>query len=184
MDKNKNIEFDEKINHPVLRVIDELGVCLGDLTRDKALETARDKKLNLVVIVPNAPVPVAKLCLIDKYLFKLKKEQKAQQRKTIQNSAKKQIKMGIRIDPHDLETKMRQAESFIKDNIMVSFFIKFRRKELPLVNQGIELLKKTADKLSDIAIITKDVSMTNNTATLSIRPKGKNSTTKSKEEEN
>ena len=90
----------------------------------------------------------------------------------------KEIKLGLKIDFGDLQTKMKHAEKFLKEGNKVRFFMRFKRKELPEAQKGIELLKTVASKLRNVQI-EKDVSMEKNVARLTIKPiKQTNETTK------
>ncbi|MFN9111357.1 MAG: translation initiation factor IF-3 [Bacteroidota bacterium] len=171
MDK-KSVEYNENIKSSILKVISEDGKLLGELSKKDALKIAEEKEMDLVVFVQTAQPPVAKLCYLDKYLFEKNKKEKLIKKNTKQIELKK-IKIGLKIDYNDLNTKMKQAKKFIEEGNMVCFFMKFRRKELVNAQTGLNVLQKSADSLADIAQITKEVSLEKNTASLTLKPIGK-----------
>lgn len=65
----------ERIRSAELRVSID-GEQLGIMSKDEALQLARSKKLDLVLIVPKADPPVAKIISLNKYNYELKKREK------------------------------------------------------------------------------------------------------------
>jgi len=167
----KSVEYNEKIKSDILRVIDENGNLVGDLSKADALKLAEEKELDIVVYSASATPPVAKLCLLDKYLFNLSKKEKQIKKNTKQMELKK-LKIGVNIDVNDCNTKLKQAKKFIDEGNMVSFFMRFKKKEMPKTEAGIKLLYDMASKLGNVEV-TKDVSMEKNVATLTIKPGSK-----------
>ena len=79
MDKNKStLKINEYITTNELRIIGNNGEALGIMSNSDAQQLARDEDLDLVLIVPDAKPPVARVVSINKYNYELKKRQKAQ----------------------------------------------------------------------------------------------------------
>jgi translation initiation factor IF-3 len=168
MDK-KSIEYNEKIKSNIIKLIDENGQMIGEITKAEALKIAEERELDVVICAATAVPPVAKLCHLDKYIFEQTKKEKENKKNNKQMEFKK-IKIGIHIDQNDLKTKLRQAEAFLEDRNQVTFFMRFKRKDFPNAEKGMEILKQAAMKLENVGQISKEVSMEKNVASLILQP--------------
>lgn len=128
--RNSDIISNNKITSPELRVIDSEGEPIGIMSRENALRRAENSELDLVLIVPNAEPPVAKIVSLNKYNYELKKREK-QQAKNARASAieVKEVKFRPGIGEHDLKIKMRQAQKFIDKGAKVKITIQMRGRE-------------------------------------------------------
>lgn len=128
--RNSDIISNNKITSPELRVIDSEGEPIGIMSRENALRRAENSELDLVLIVPNAQPPVAKIVSLNKYNYELKKREK-QQAKNARASAieVKEVKFRPGIGEHDLKIKMRQAQKFIDKGAKVKITIQMRGRE-------------------------------------------------------
>lgn len=121
--------INNQITATELRVIDAEGNNLGVLKREVALEKAVKQGLDLIEIAPGAMPPVAKIMSFDKFRYLKEKEEKKQQ----QAQKIKELKH-VRITPraalNDLQIKIRQAETFLKDGhrVEVNLFLRGREK--------------------------------------------------------
>jgi len=128
--RNSDIISNNNIDYPELRVIDSEGEPIGIMSRDNALRRAENAGLDLVLIVPNAKPPVAKIISLNKYNYELKKREK-QQAKNARASAieVKEVKFRPGIGEHDLQIKMKQAQKFIDKGSKVKITIQMRGRE-------------------------------------------------------
>lgn len=111
-----------------MRLIDEEDNQLGEKSLDEALKIAEEHGLDLVEVAPKAAPPVCKLMDYGKYLYRQRKIE--QKHKKMQKQAEmKGIRMSLRIDQHDLETKIRQARGFLGDRNSVKVQLQFRGRE-------------------------------------------------------
>lgn len=120
--------MNEQIKIPKVRVIDENGKNLGILDISKALELAKDKGLDLVEISANTKPPVCKITDYGKYQYsqeKRERKQKAKQKK----SELKGVRIGFTTSSHDLETKIKQAEKFLKAGHKVRIEMRLKGRE-------------------------------------------------------
>jgi translation initiation factor IF-3 len=162
---NKIIEYNEKIKSDILRLIDNNGEFLGIFDKKICLAKADEYELDLILIAPKADPPVAKLGDFQKYKFDLNKKEKLN-KKNAKIISLKQIKIGVTIDKHDLENKIKSARKFIEGGDKVSFFMRFRRKQIPLIDSGLKKLNEIANTLSDIAKIDSPAAITGVVATM------------------
>lgn len=94
-------------------LIDENGKPRGKVSYDQAMLIASEKKLDLMLVAPDANPPVAKLIDYSKEIYKLQKKIKKQKAKQ-KNLEIKDITFGIKTQKHDLETKARKAKNFLE----------------------------------------------------------------------
>jgi len=136
--------FNEFIQSPKVRVIDENGENLGVMYTREAIEQAAEVGLDLVEVSPNADPPVAKFLDVGK--FKYEAQKKANQaRKTQKTQEIKEIKMRPNIDDHDYDVKMRAIHKFIGEGDKVKVTLRFRGRELAHGELGMKLLQRVQD---------------------------------------
>lgn len=115
---------------------------------------AFEKKLDLVLVAPNAEPPVCKIMNYGKYKFEqAKKEKEARKKQKVLET--KEIRVTPNIEQHDFEFKSKNARKFLEDGNKVKITVKFRGRELNYVKLGEEALNKFIEDLSDIASLEK-----------------------------
>lgn len=139
--------MNERIRVPEVRVIDENGENLGVLATDKAIAIAKERKLDLVEVAPQASPPVCKIVDFGKYYYQQEKRERKQQHR----SKLKEIKLTIKIGEHDLQTKLNRVREFLSNGDMVRISIFFRGREIIHATKGHELLRRVEEEVKDIA---------------------------------
>jgi len=131
MDKNKStLIINEQITSSELRIIGNNGEALGVMSNADAQHIAINENLDLVLIVPDASPPVARVVSVNKYNYELKKRQKAQAKSARANAIEvKEVKFRPGIGIHDLQIKMRQAQKFIDNGSKVKITIQMKGRE-------------------------------------------------------
>ena len=115
---------------------------------------AFEKKLDLVLVAPNAEPPVCKIMNYGKYKFEqAKKEKEARKKQKVLET--KEIRVTPNIEQHDFEFKSKNARKFLEDGNKVKITVKFRGREINYVKLGEEALDKFVEDLSDIASLEK-----------------------------
>lgn len=115
-----------QIRSPEVRLIDSTGQQLGIMPIAKAMSLAKAQQTDLIEIAATDQPPVCKLIDRGRYLYEINKrasEHKKHQPKT------KEIQISANIDPHDLETKGRQAREFLIAHDSVRVIMKLRGRE-------------------------------------------------------
>ncbi|KGF74027.1 translation initiation factor IF-3 [Neosynechococcus sphagnicola sy1] len=141
---NGNIRF------PKVRVIDTEGGQLGIMPPREAQRLAEEKELDLVLISDKADPPVCRITDYGKYKFE--QEKKAREAKKKQHTADvKEVKMRYKIEEHDYNVRINQAERFLKAGDKVKATITFRGREVQHSDLAEELLKRMATDLKDLA---------------------------------
>ena len=142
--------FNQFIQSPQVRVIDDQGENLGVLRTEEAIERAAAVGLDLVEVSPNADPPVAKFLDVGKFKYEAQKKANAQ-RKTQKTQDIKEIKMRPNIDDHDYMVKMKKVHSFIEDGDKVKITLRFRGRELSHQQLGMALLQRVQDDTKEDA---------------------------------
>lgn len=128
------------------------GSQLGIFDVRDAQRVADDQGLDLVEIAPNGDPPVCRV--MDYKKFKYDQEIKAKQaRKKQQKVEIKEMKFRPKIDVGDYNTKKNHILRFLKAGAKVKVTVMFRGREMAHPEQGIAVLEKLADDLTDLAVI-------------------------------
>ena len=142
--------YDQFIQVPKVRVIDDEGENLGVMHTREAVERAQDKGLNLVEVSPNADPPVCKFLDVGKYRYEAQKKANAA-RKTQKTQDIKEVKMRPNIDTHDYDVKMKNVNKFIENGDKVKVTLRFRGREMAHQHLGMDLLKRVQGDVEEIA---------------------------------
>jgi len=142
--------YDNLIQVPKVRVIDDEGENLGVMYTREAMEQANDKGLNLVEVSPGADPPVCKFLDVGKYRYEAQKKANAA-RKTQKTQDIKEVKMRPNIDTHDYDVKMRNVNKFIDNGDKVKVTLRFRGREMAHQHLGMDLLKRVQEDVEETA---------------------------------
>ena len=143
-------KINEKIRFPQIRVIDTDGAQLGVLSPDEALAIAEEKGFDLVLISETADPPVCKIMDYGKYKYEQDKKLKEAKKKQ-HNADVKEVKMRYKIEEHDYNVRVKNAERFLKSGDKVKATISFRGREIQHADLAEELLKRMATDLEQFA---------------------------------
>lgn len=146
----QELPINEQIRAKEVQVIDEEGNKNGPISLREALDIAYEKKLDLVLVAPNAELPVCKMMNYGKYKFEQAKREK-EARKKQKTFELKEIRITPNIEQHDFEFKAKNARKFIEDGNKVKITVKFRGREMNYIKLGEETLNKFIEDLSDIS---------------------------------
>ena len=133
-------------------MIDEEGKQLGILSRNEALQIARDRELDLVEISPDAKPPVAKVVDWGKYNYQ-KTKQANKNKKTAKALEMKQMRFGLKIGDHDLDIKMGKVKKFLEAGHKVKITIFYRGRELAHKEIGFKLADRVIQDIFGDTII-------------------------------
>ncbi|MFD1713042.1 translation initiation factor IF-3 [Amnibacterium flavum] len=142
----------DRIRVPEVRLVGPAGEQVGVVSIDVALRLAREADLDLVEVAPNSRPPVAKI--MDYGKFKYETAQKAKEaRRNQTNTILKEVRFRLKIDTHDYETKRKRAEGFLKAGDKVKAMILFRGREQSRPEQGVRLLQRFAEDVSEFGTV-------------------------------
>ncbi len=164
--------INEEIKAEELRVIGSEGEQLGIMPRNEALALAEEKGLDLINISPNASPPVCKILDYGKYRYEIQKREKESKKKQKMIQVK-EIRLSTFIEDHDIQVKANTASKFLKEGDKVKVTLRFRGRERDCTNRGIEVMKKFAESLAEIASVEKEPKMEGRSLTMFLTPKTK-----------
>ena len=120
------------------------------MSRNDALDAAKDAGLDLVEISPNATPPVAKIVDWGKYQYQKMKEQQ-RNKKSARTSEIKQMRLGLKIGQNDLNIKLRKIRGFLSDGDKVKIQVVFRGREMAHQEIGMRQIERIKTDLAEFA---------------------------------
>ena len=163
-------KLNQQINSPSVRLIDSSGTMVGIRQLSEALGMARTKGLDLIEIAPQAKPPVCKILDFSKYCYEQEK-QRREARKKQKASCLKEMRFHLRIASHDLETKIKHVEEFLRKHDKVRVTVIFRGRENKHKDMGRELLSSIQQRLSSTATVEGSIQSQGNRMSLTVCPK-------------
>ncbi|TFV65690.1 UNVERIFIED_ORG: translation initiation factor IF-3 [Bacillus sp. AZ43] len=144
--------INDRIRVPEVRLVGPEGEQVGVVSIGEALRLAQDAELDLVEVAPMARPPVAKL--MDYGKFKYESAQKAREARRNQAlTVIKEMRLRLKIDPHDYETKKGHVERFLKGGDKVKITVMFRGREQSRPEMGYRLLQRLAADVSELGVV-------------------------------
>jgi len=148
----KDININEKIRVREVRLIDDSGKQLGVVATVEALRMAREQELDLVEVSPKTNPPVCKIMDYGKFKYQLaKKAHEAKKKQTVIQI--KEMKLGLKIEEHDLMFKIKHMKEFLNDGHKVKVIIMFKGREVLHIDMGEKLAQKIIESVKDIGAI-------------------------------
>ena len=163
-------ELNEDILDKEIRLIGAEGQQLGIMSSQEALKIADEQGLDLVKISPQAVPPVCKLMNYGKFRFEqLKKEKESKKNQKVVEV--KEIRMSPSIDTNDFNTKVKNAQKFLKDGNRVKVTVRFRGREMAHTSLGEQLLKQFGADCEELATVAKDAKLEGRNMSMFLSPK-------------
>jgi len=135
----KNWRINEEIRSGMLRVITDEGEQLGVISRQEALNNAKERGLDLIEIAPLAEPPVAKISDFGKFRYAEEKKLKKQKQKA-KVSEVKEIRFSPFIDSHDFNTRIKRVNEFLKEGNKARIVVVFKGRQMNSTQQGYDLI--------------------------------------------
>ena len=140
--------INDRIRVPEVRLVGPNGEQVGIVRLEDALRLAGEADLDLVEVAPGAHPPVARLMDYGKYKYEAAMKAR-EARKNQANTDLKEIRMNLKIDKHDYETKRGHIERFLSGGDKVKITIRFRGREQSRPEMGIKLLNRLAEDVAE-----------------------------------
>ncbi len=137
----KELEINEEIRDKEVRVIGADGSQMGIMSAEQALKLAEDANLDLVKIAPTAVPPVCRVMDYGKYRFEQQKKEK-ENKKNQKVVETKEVRLSINIDTNDFNTKVNQANKFLKNGDKVKVSIRYRGREMAHSKLGLDVMER------------------------------------------
>ena len=147
-------QINGNIRDKEVRVISDEGEQLGIMSAKEALALAEEKNLDLVKVAPQAKPPVCKIMDYGKFKFEQTKREK-EARKNQHTVELKEVRLSLKIDKHDFDTKVNQAIKFLKAGNKVKVSIRFRGREMAHPENGKVNMEKFAEAVSEYGTVEK-----------------------------
>ncbi len=166
---NRRIRINRFINVAQVRLISNDGTMVGVKPILEAQTLARTAGLDLVEIAPMANPPVCKIMDFSKYLYELDKQSR-ENRKKQKAGVLKEIRFNPRIAKHDLDTKIRHIEEFLKEQNKVRVTVVFHGRENQHRNLGEEILMHVKKTLEGVGVVEGRTQMMGNRMSIMLSP--------------
>lgn len=108
----------------------------------------------MVEVAPNADPPVCRIMDYGRLKYQAKKRSQGAKKKARTINIK-EIRLRPRIDDHDLAFKLNNIRKFLSRNDKVKITLMFRGRERAYMENGVEILKRVAEELSDVGVIDR-----------------------------
>lgn len=127
---------------------------LGIMRAGAAKDIADERRLDLVMITPNAQPPVCQIMDYGKYRFDAAKKAKDAQ-KNQKKTDIKEIRLSMTIDSGDLNTKAKQANKFLTDGDKVKVSIRMRGRQQARPQMGVDVMNNFFETVKEVATIDR-----------------------------
>lgn len=124
---------------------------LGVMSKEDAIEAARSRELDLVLIAEKSEPPVCTIVSYDKWRFNREKGQK-KQKKATKGQELKELKLSYKIGDHDFQVRERAAVKFLGQGHKIKFSIQFKGREIMHSDVGLAVMKRMETNLVDSGI--------------------------------
>lgn len=145
----KEHKVNEQIRVRQIRLIGGEGEQIGIIDTRDAMQMAREKGLDLVMVSPQAVPPVCRLLDYGRFRYEQQQNEK-ENRKRARGQEVKAIKFRVKIDDHDFKTKTGHVRRFLEEGHKVKVTIMFRGRERTHPELGERILVRVAETLADI----------------------------------
>ena len=166
------MRLNEDIEASTVRLVSDDGTQVGIVGLQQALDSAREKTMDLVEISPDAEPPVCKIMDYGKHVFDLKKKTAMQKKKQKQTQVK-EMKFRPGTDEGDYQIKLRNVTRFLENGDKAKITLRFRGREMAHQDLGIAMVKRIEHDLEDIAQVEQYAKLEGRQMTMVFAPKSK-----------
>jgi translation initiation factor IF-3 len=141
----------ERILGDEFRVIDDKGEQIGILSRVEALQIAKDRGVELVLIAPKAQPPVVKVIDYHKFLYQEEKKLK-ESRKGQKKGGAKDIQLSLFAGEGDMERFRKKTLEFLADGFQVRVKMPLFGRQMEKRGMAIETIKAFIASLGEVTV--------------------------------
>ncbi len=142
---------------------------MGVMPLYEALKLVEAQEMDLVEVATEAQPPVCRIMDYGKFRYEQKKKTHGPKKHTIVDV--KEVKMGSRTDPHDVEHKVRNIRLFIERGQRVKVSVFFRGREITHPELGRQMLRGVVDQMQDIAKVDIEPRLEGRSMAMLLTPK-------------
>lgn len=162
--------INEQISASQVRLIGSSGEQLGIVSLAEAKNRAYAEGLDLVLISPTANPVVCKIMDYGKYKFEqIKKEKEIKKNQKVVEF--KEVQLSMTIDTHDMETKAKHGNRFLKEGNKVKIVLRMRGRQQAYAQNGVEIVKKFYQMLAENGTVDKEPKINGRSILLVVSPK-------------
>ena len=165
----KDLQTNEEIRVPEVRLVGVGGEQLGILKTEAALRYAEEQNVDLVMIAPNADPPVCRAMDYGKYRFeRLKKEKEAKKKQQVIKI--KEVQLSCRIDTHDFDTRVKAATRFLQEGNKVRVVIRFKGREMSHMDIGRSVIDQFREACAEFGTADKPAAVEGRNMSVTLSP--------------
>ena len=153
-------------------MLDQTGKQLGVMTKQQALDKARELGVDVVEIAPQAKPPVVKLISFSKFKYQLQQKAQEEKKKT-KNVEIKELRFTPVIAQGDFDSRVKRARSFLTDGDKVRIVIKFKGREITKKELGERIAVRAVEALADVSTVEVQPRLLGKLLTLQLTPSKK-----------
>lgn len=135
-----------------VRVLTEYGEMLGIMSKDEALQKARDAEKDLVLVNGNAQPPIVKIIELTKYKYQ-EQQKEAKSRKNAKIQDIKEVRLTPFIGEGDFESRLKKIIGFLEKGDKVRLSLMFKGREITKKEFGYELFKRVIEGTKEVATV-------------------------------
>lgn len=166
----KDLRINEEIRVREIRLVSSDGQQLGVVPIKEGLRIAVEQGLDLVEVAPQAKPPVCRIMDYGKYKYEQSKRDRAARKKQKVVNIK-ELKLRPKIEEHDFQVKVKNAQRFLLDGDKVKVTLMFRGREISHSELGRSLSLKLFKMLEDQAIMEKEPKIEGRNMIMVLAPK-------------
>ena len=150
--------------------MDDNGEQLGIMALRDALRAAAERNLDLVEVAPTARPPVCRIMDFGRFKYEQSKRDREARKKQHIVSIK-EVRMTPKIEDHDFEVKVKNAEKFLREGNKVKVSVRFRGREIVHTDIAQRLLREMAATLSAVSSMEREPKVEGRNMIMILSPK-------------
>jgi len=135
-----------------------------------AIELAKEAKLDLVEVSPNAEPPVCRVMDFGKYQFEQSKKSQSSKKKQKQSQLK-EVKFRPGTEDGDYQVKLRNLIRFLTQGYKAKVTLRYRGREMAHQELGVKLLKRVEADLTEYGTVEQFPKMEGRQLIMVLAPK-------------
>jgi translation initiation factor IF-3 len=146
------------------------GEQVGVMACETAIELAKEAKLDLVEVSPNAEPPVCRVMDFGKYQFEQSKKSQSSKKKQKQSQLK-EVKFRPGTEDGDYQVKLRNLIRFLTQGDKAKVTLRYRGREMAHQELGVKLLKRVEADLTEYGTVEQFPKMEGRQLIMVLAPK-------------
>lgn len=162
--------INDQIHADTVRLVGSEGEQLGIFGLAEALQKAEELKLDLVLIAATSTPKVCKLMNYGKFKYESQKKEK-EARKNQKTSELKEIQLSRTIDTHDMLTKAKHSNRFLKEGDKVKVVLRLKGRQRAFIDSCLDVMKAFFAMVEENGVIDKEAEVLGRNIIMIVKPK-------------